>query len=27
VYFRVVGRWYEAVGIGKREYKIKRYLD
>ncbi|MFT4178242.1 MAG: hypothetical protein QM612_02080 [Thermomonas sp.] len=19
--------WYEAAGIGKREYKIKRYLD
>jgi len=19
--------WYEATGIGKREYKIKRYLD
>jgi len=19
--------WYEALGIGKKEYKIKRYLD
>jgi hypothetical protein len=20
-------RWYEATGIGKKEFKIKRYLD
>jgi len=20
-------RWYEATGIGQREFKIKRYLD
>jgi len=25
--YRAEIHWYEAVGIGKREFKIKRFLD
>jgi hypothetical protein len=26
-YLRAEVHWYEATGIGRREYKIKRFLD